>query len=96
MTRPAPLHGIRVVDLTQVLAGPYCTYQLALLGAEVIKIEKVGGEEMRKSEPKICDNSILFAMLNRGKKSIEVNLKNPVYLEKIKKLIKKFYQKLKI
>ena len=44
---------------------------------------------MRKSEPKIFDNSILFAMLNRGKKSIEVNLKNPVYLEKIKKLIKK-------
>ena len=52
-------------------------------GAEVIKIEKIG-EEMRKSEPKICDNSILFAMLNRGKKSIEVNLKTQFILRRSK------------
>ena len=84
-----PLTGIRILDFTTLLPGPLATLMLSDAGAEVIKIEKIGGEEMRKSEPKIFDNSILFAMLNRGKKSIEVNLKNPVYLEKIKKLIKK-------
>ena len=84
-----PLKGIRILDFTTLLPGPLATLMLSDAGAEVIKIEKIGGEEMRKSEPKISNNSILFAMLNRGKKSIEVNLKNPVYLEKIKKLIKK-------
>ena len=84
-----PLTGIRILDFTTLLPGPLATLMLSDAGAEVIKIEKIGGEEMRKSEPKICNISILFAMLNRGKKSIEVNLKNPVCKKKIKKLIKK-------
>tara|TARA_A100001011_G_scaffold376704_1_gene439583 strand:- start:11484 stop:12596 length:1113 start_codon:yes stop_codon:yes gene_type:complete len=84
-----PLNGIKVLDFTTLLPGPLATLMLCDAGAEVIKIEKIGGEEMRKAEPKISNESVLFAMLNRGKKSIEVDLKNPNYLKKIKKLILK-------
>ena len=47
MTRP--FEGVKILDFTQVLAGPYASYQLALLGADVIKIERRGGEDMRRT-----------------------------------------------
>ena len=84
-----PLKGIRVIDFSTLLPGPLATLMLVDAGAEVIKIEKIGGEDLRKSKPFLKGNSVLFSLLNRGKKSIEVNLKNQIYLEKIKKLIKK-------
>ena len=83
-----PLDGIKVLDFTTLLPGPLATLMLCDAGAEVIKIEKLGGEELRNAEPKIANESVLFAMLNRGKKSIEVDLKKLKYLKKIKNLIK--------
>ena len=77
-----PLKGIRIIDFTTLLPGPLATLMLSDAGAEVIKIEKEGGEDLRKE-------SILFAMLNRGKKSIEINLKKEESRKKILELIKK-------
>ena len=83
-----PLEGIRVLDFSTLLPGPLATLMLVDAGAEVIKIEKIGGEDLRKSKPFINGNSILFSILNRGKKSIEVDLKNPNNIKKIIKLVK--------
>lgn len=71
------LDGLRVLDLSRVLAGPYCTMILADLGAEVIKIEPPGeGDDSRAFAPFIGNESAYFMSLNRGKKSIVLNLKN--------------------
>lgn len=72
-----PLDGIKILDLTRVLAGPYCTALLADLGAEVIKLEPVRGDEYRHIGPFVEGESALFALNNRGKKSISLNLKDP-------------------
>lgn len=73
-----PLQNIRVLDMTWALAGPFCTMLLADLGAEVIKVENPeGGDPSRKNFPFIDGVSSYFLSINRGKKSITVNLQHP-------------------
>lgn len=76
---PGPLTGLKVVDLTHVMAGPTCTLMLADMGADVIKIEKVpDGDDTRHSvPPKIGDEAASFLMMNRNKRGIALDLKTP-------------------
>ena len=84
-----PLKGIRVLDLTRILAGPYATMILRDLGAEVIKIEQPGvGDEARDFGPFKNDFSLYFMSVNRGKKSITLNLKSPRGKELFLELVK--------
>ncbi|WP_246216164.1 CaiB/BaiF CoA transferase family protein [Paraburkholderia agricolaris] len=71
-----PLRGVKVVDLSTLLPGPLCTLLLAEAGADVIKIERPAGDEMRGYEPKSGPDSVNFGLLNRGKKSVALDLKN--------------------
>lgn len=89
----APLNGIRIIDLTNVLAGPYCTYQLALLGAEVIKVERPGsGDLARQLGADPARNSqnmgISFLAQNAGKTSLTLNLKDPRGRDVLKRLVR--------
>ena len=71
------LSGIRVLDLSRVMSGPYCTAMLADLGAEVIKVETPGsGDDSRHFGPFVNGESVYFALLNRSKKSVALNLKH--------------------
>lgn len=82
------LQGIKVLDLTRLLPGPYCTLVLADHGAEVIKVESPQeGDYMRKMGPMIDENSAYFWQLNRNKKSISLNLKVPEGKELFKRLV---------
>jgi CoA:oxalate CoA-transferase len=75
---PGPLAGLRILDLTRVLAGPFCTMILSDLGAEVIKVERLeGGDLSRGSGPFMKGESYYFMSVNRGKQSITVNLADP-------------------
>ena len=69
-----PLKGLRVVDLTRILAGPFCTQLLADLGAEIIKIEGPGGDPVRQQGAIVNGLSWYFAQFNRNKKSVVLNL----------------------
>ncbi|MDW5441344.1 CaiB/BaiF CoA-transferase family protein [Polaromonas sp. SM01] len=74
----APLRGITVVDLTRVLAGPFCTQMLADLGARVIKVEQPGqGDDARQIGPFVDGQSAYFMSVNRNKESIALDLKAP-------------------
>lgn len=71
------LSGIRVIDLTRILAGPYCTMMLGDMGAEVIKIEQpVKGDDSREFGPFVNGISAYYLSINRNKKSVTINLKN--------------------
>jgi crotonobetainyl-CoA:carnitine CoA-transferase CaiB-like acyl-CoA transferase len=74
---PDALSGVRVLDVTQFMAGPFCSVILADLGADVIKIEPPGGESTRRMVGAIGSESPAFNAVNRGKRSVVLNLKGP-------------------
>lgn len=77
MTGNGPLHGITVLDLSRILAGPYCTFLMAELGARIIKVEAPPkGDDAREYGPFRDGKSTYFASINRGKQSIALDLKN--------------------
>ena len=82
-----PLNGVRVVDLSRLVAGTVLTLQLADFGAEVIKIEPPGGEHLRKRQG-AGGAALPFAMLNANKKSITLNLKSEGGLGLLRDLVK--------
>jgi crotonobetainyl-CoA:carnitine CoA-transferase CaiB-like acyl-CoA transferase len=72
-----PLSGVRVVELSRILAGPYCTMLLADLGADVIKVEPPGGDETRRwGPPFVGETAAYFASANRNKRSVVLDLKH--------------------
>lgn len=90
MQRIGALEGILVLDLTRVLAGPFCTMMLADMGAEVLKIEEAGkGADERQMGPFFNGESAYYMNLNRNKKGISLNLKSPRGKEIFKELVKK-------
>lgn len=72
-----PLRGIRVVDFSSYVAGPYCTMLLGDMGADVIKVEPLSGEQWRHQDPFASNLSRSFMSLNRNKRSIALDLKDP-------------------
>lgn len=87
-----PLEGITVVDATHVMAGPFCTYLLRLLGARVIKIEKPGeGDVMRHygGDPQYSQMAPPFMAFNAGKESLTVDLKQPAGIEIVRRIAAK-------
>src|ERR1700691_2613747 len=90
MAQPGPLSGITIVDLSRILAGPYCTLLLAELGARVIKVEAPnGGDDARQYGPLTNRKSTYFASVNRGKESIALDLKSAADREIFERLLDK-------
>src|SRR5687767_11683897 len=84
-----PLAGVRVVDLTRVMTGPYCTMMLGDLGADVVKVEQPGkGDDTRGwGPPFVGDQSAYYLSVNRNKRSIVLDLKHEAGREALWRLI---------
>ena len=92
VAKAAPLDGIRVLDLTNVLSGPFCCHQLALLGADVIKVEIPGTGDLARqlgADPKLNEKlmGVSFLAQNTGKRSITVNMKSESGKTVLKRLV---------
>ena len=87
---PEALEGVRVLDCSQILAGPFCSMLLADMGADVIKIEKPnGGDDTRRMGPPFIDTeSAAFLAMNRNKRSIVLNFKEQSGVQAMKTLVK--------
>jgi crotonobetainyl-CoA:carnitine CoA-transferase CaiB-like acyl-CoA transferase len=87
---PGPLHGVRVLDFTAVVSGPFATMMLADQGADVIKVEPIGGDSARRSRAaidKAGEFSSLFISSNRGKRSLSIDVKSDAGREVLAKLV---------
>ena len=84
---PGPLDGIRVLDFSMFLAGPYCTRLMADLGAEIIKVEPPGGDFLRQAPPMRGGQSAYFGQINCGKKSLELDMKSDRGREAVRRLV---------
>ncbi|AXF04510.1 CaiB/BaiF CoA transferase family protein [Paraburkholderia hospita] len=88
-TQDLPLHGVRIIDLTQVMMGPVCTQMLADYGADVIKVERIGAGDLSRStfEPVAGADNPIFCSLNRNKRSLELDLRDAGQMAALKQLI---------
>ena len=84
-----PLSGVRVIDCTQIMAGPYCTMLLGDMGADIVKIEKPDGDDVRRSGPPfIGGESAAYLAVNRNKRSIVIDLKSPQGAEVVRRMVR--------
>ena len=87
-TAAGPLAGVRIVDLTRVLAGPFCTMMLADLGADVVKIEAPTGDDTRRwGPPWIAGESAYFTCVNRNKRDLVLDFRNEAAREALRRLV---------
>ncbi|MDP4004677.1 CaiB/BaiF CoA-transferase family protein [Methylobacterium sp. NEAU K] len=87
--RSGPLAGMRVIELAHIMAGPVCGLMLADMGAEVIKVEKMDGDDTRRTVPPALEGeSAAYMMMNRGKRGISLDLKDPDGVAVLRRLLR--------